>query len=340
MRRISLSNLIILFLLLSVHAQNPDSAKAHFDRALALSQQQKFDEAVSELDLAIQENGRFVEAYGLRGSIRFVKQDLELALSDFNSVIELAPQIRGIEVVYNNRGIIRLMKGDHDGALIDIDKAIATNPRYAEPYNTRGLLRQQASDFDGALSDFNKAISLNPNSPNPYEGRGNIRSYKGDRSGALADFNKAIELNPKETPAYVGRAILHYQAGELDAALSDYNKVIELDPSHPKSYFERGVIRALKGQIVECVTDIKKGLELDPNVFDGERQASFVTPAQLLDEFIASHSGNARAYEVRGIIRLMLHRQKESDEDFRKALELDPRLTTEIRSVVKENRTP
>jgi predicted Zn-dependent protease len=86
--------------------------------------------------------------------------------------------------------------------------------------------------------------------------------------------------------------------------------------------------------------DIRNGFKLDPNLFDGERKASFVTPAQLLDEFIASNPGNARALEVRGVIRLMLRKRTEAEQDFNKALRLDSKLTSEINRLIKENDRP
>jgi len=162
MRRTTLCGFTLLFLLLSVRAQEPASAKTHFDKALAYVQQQKYDAALTELDEAIQKNGRFAEAFGLRGSVRFLRQEFDQALSDFTKVIELAPNIPGIHQIYNNRSLIRLMKGDYDGALTDVNKAIAIVPGYAEAYNTRGGLRTVAGDLDAALADFNKSISLNP----------------------------------------------------------------------------------------------------------------------------------------------------------------------------------
>jgi tetratricopeptide (TPR) repeat protein len=330
MRRLSLSSFTVLLLILSAHAQKVNSAKDHFEKAFAYLAEQKYDQAVSELDQAIQMDGRFAEAYGLRGSIRFLRQELELALADFDKVVELAPNITGIHQVYNNRSVIKLIKGDRAGALIDANKAIAISPGFAEAYNTRGFLRLDAGDMDGALADFDKSISLNPAASRPYEGRGIIRSFRGDLSGALDDYNKAVELNPNHPAPYIDRALLHYQKGELDAALADYDKVIKLSPTNAKANLNRGVIHILKGQVNEGLADLRTGFEIDPLAFDSNRKPSFVNSAVLLDQFITSNPRNPRGYQARGIVRLMQGKEKVAEPDFQKALSLDPNLKTEI----------
>jgi tetratricopeptide (TPR) repeat protein len=314
MARIILCIVSVGLLLTSINAQEPASAKDRLAKALDYVQQQRFAEAVTELDQIIQKDSSFPEAYGLRGSIRHLRQEFDLALADFTKVIELAPNIPGIHQVYNNRSLIRLAKGDFDGALADINKAIAIAPGYAEAYNSRGALRTIAGDLDGALADYNKSISLNPTISRPYEGRGTIRMYRNDLAGALNDFNKAIELNPTHPVPYGGRAVLHYRKGELDAG----------------AHFDRGVIQILRGRVTEGLADLEKGFEIKPFGFDLLLKPPFVNHAIRLDQFISSNPRNARGYQARGIARLLQRKGEEAEKDFQRALSLDPNLKSEI----------
>src|SRR6187549_2447858 len=108
-------------------AQRTQSAKEHFQRGLTAYQQGKFDEAMGELDQAIQLQYQYSNARLLRGNLRMMKQNIAGALADYNKVIEVAPKEPGIELVFNNRGVVRSFLGDLEGALSDANVAISIN---------------------------------------------------------------------------------------------------------------------------------------------------------------------------------------------------------------------
>jgi len=317
MIRLTILTLCLVLTCSSALSQRSPSARDYFQRAVTAYQQGKFDEAMGELDKAIQLQDEYSNARILRGNLRFIKQNFAGALADYNKVIEVAPRDPGIEVVINNRGVVRSLLGDFEGALSDANHAISINAK-----------------------DFSKSISLDPNATDGYIGRAKLLSARGDLRGALADLNRAIEINVNEIPAYVGRANIHFLNGELDLALSDSDRVLQLYPGHPEVHIERGVIHALKGQIEKCIKDIKEGLQLRPDAFDAKLKSPFASPSQALEQFMAANPKNARAFEARAIIRLIQRKKKEADEDFQKALALEPGLKNEIDKLIKENQTP
>ncbi len=299
MFRVCLSILAVLFLLTSAPAQKADSAKDHFDKAFSYMAEEKYDKAMSELDQTIQMDGRFAEAYGLRGYVHFRKQEYDLALADFNKTIELAPNLSGIQDVYEQRSLVRMIKEDYAGALSDINKAIALAPGNFESYRTRALIKQQVGDLDGAL----------------------------------ADFARVIELDPDALAPYVDRATLYFRKGNLDAALADYTKALELVPSDKEAHLGRGIIYVLKGRVTEAVPELRSGVDVDPAAVAPARQPPGVSPASALDHFINQHPENPRGYEARAIIRLIQGQADEADRDFQKTVSLDPDLKGEIEMV-------
>lgn len=206
------------------------------------------------------------------------------------------PPGTGMEMAHNNRSVIRLFRGDRDGALKDLDNAILLNPKYAMAYSTRGV----------------------------------IRAFKEDFNGAAADYDKALELNPNLTPAYMSRGILRFQLGSLTGALTDFNKALELQPDAANTFVERGCVRGISGELEQAVADIKKGFALNPESVSDKDPGHFTSPFENLRRFIASHPTNARAYEMRGILRLAQGKKIEAAEDFRRSLDLDPKLKSEI----------
>jgi len=298
---LSVGLLMLSLLAPNLQGQTLNSVKDYFGSSLARLQKEDFEGAINDLTKAIELDPHYVEAFFVRGQLLFLrKRDLDRALADYDKVIALAPNAPRVELIYNNRSVIRQLKGDRDGALRDLNQAININPKYAEAYSDRGLIRAASEDLEGAASDY----------------------------------EKAIELNPKLTPAYINRGILRFQLEKLSGALSDYSKALELTPNSAKTYVERGIVRSITGDVGEGIADMKKGFTLNPESVSEKDPGDFSSPFKNLNRFIAAHPTNARAYEARGLLRLVQGHKAEATRDFRKSLELDPKLKSEIDRVM------
>ena len=294
-----MTHTLLILLLIVFQAQAPQqskSAKEYFDSAVARLQKEDLDGTIADMTKAIELNPRYVDAIFIRGQCLFLKGDHDRALLDYDKVLELAPNARGVERVYNIRSVIRLLKGDTEGALKDLEKAIEVNPNYADSFVNRGVTRAFRGDQDGAASDYERAIELSPKSTAVYINRGILRFERQNLEGAMSDINRALELTPNTAKPYVDRAVLHTLAGEIDLALADFKKALALDASSMS--------------------------ETDPGMAS--------SPFKRLQSFISSNPRNARAYEARGILRLVQRRRSEATQDFTKSLELDPKLQSEI----------
>lgn len=301
---------VLVLLLLFSPVQSPQSsAKDHFDSGIALLQKQDIAGAINEMTKAIDLNPRFVEALFVRGQCFFVTGDQDKALLDYDKVIELAPNLAEIVLVYNNRGVIRMAKGDNEGAAKDFETAIHIRPNHAASYSNRAVLRDRLGDRTGAASDYDKALHLNPNLPAAYISRGILRFEGDDLKGALEDFNRAIELVPNS--ALVPRA------------------------SAAKTLSSRATIYILVGEIDLAIADMRNAISQDASSVSDKDPGINSSPFQRLQSFIVSHPTNARAYEARGLFRLAQRRQRDANEDFKKSLELDPKLRPEIDRLLK-----
>jgi tetratricopeptide (TPR) repeat protein len=198
------------------------------------------------------------------------------------------------------------------------------------------MMRLQSKDIDGALDDLNKAVSINPRVAEIYNGRAIARLQKGDLDGALADYEKAIELKPSLPSAFLGRGYFRYQKKDFDGAISDFTKAIELYPRYADAHVDRGLVRGLKGDISTAIADIRKGAELNPRSLADDDPGNFSSPWKELNQFISKYPSDARAYEMRGIFRLLQRKETEAARDFKKSLELEPTLKPEIDRITEE----
>ncbi|HWN09984.1 MAG TPA: tetratricopeptide repeat protein [Pyrinomonadaceae bacterium] len=302
MFRATIPLIAILFIATASNGQPPQTAQGYLKSSMAHYQGGAIDAALTDVNKAIALDANSLDALFLRAAIRSQKGDMAGVLADYNKIIEIAPSVPGVEVIFTNRAVIRLQNADVNGALEDLKKALSLNPRVAEIHNTRAIVHLQ----------------------------------KGDLDGALADYEKALELKPTLAPALVGRGYFRYQKKDFDGALADFSKVIELAPNNHDAYVSRGIVRGLKGEIDGALADLRKGAALNPKSVSDSARGNFSSPYLELNQFLMKYPTNARAYEIRGIFKLLQRKETEAAQDFSKSMELEPALKSEIDRIIKE----
>ncbi len=96
---------------------------------------------------------------------------------------------------YQNRANAHFVKGEFDLAVINYNKVIEINPKEAATYMSRGLAYYNKEYYDKAIDDYGKVIELNPEAAAAYFKRGDSYEKMGDKAKAFADYKKASELD-------------------------------------------------------------------------------------------------------------------------------------------------
>jgi tetratricopeptide (TPR) repeat protein len=165
--------------------------------------------------------------------------------------------------------------------------------------------------------------------------------YKRGVESSLANrkityFTKAVELNSNLVEAYEKRAIHYYFQRRYDKAIKDYTKVIELKPDGAEVYRMRGSAYLKKGVPEPAIADLSRAIELDPKVAIayGERAEAYrlagMAVEALRDSTMAidlrgDDRTTAKAYATRAKAHLQLGHEEQSNSDFDKSVQLDPR---------------
>ena len=168
--------------------------------------------------------------YKSRGNSLLKKGQIDEAISDLNRAVELNPKDAG---AYFYRGNAYYKKVQIDEALSDYSKAIKINSRYTNAYFSRGLHYVGVEGYSKAISDFSKAINITPDNAPAYYYRGTAYFGKKKYNKALSDYDKAIELDPEYVNAYINRGLYYHGINEYPKAINDYKKALELNPSSP-----------------------------------------------------------------------------------------------------------
>ena len=206
-------------------------------------------------------------------------------------------------------------RGDLQGAVALFTRALELAPDLTLAWHDRAVARAGLGDYPGALSDYDRAIELGPENLASWLGRGSLRQKMRDLRGAEEDFGRAIELDPQLAWGWYLRGHLLFQGTgeERRRGLADLTRAIELDPHFAAAWGDRGTGRAQDGDWAGALADLDRALSEADQGLDVKGQA-------LGDPGF----GRVAILVTRGAVKAQLGDLAGAEQDFTRAIELDP----------------
>lgn len=176
----------------------PDDASLFFARSLDYALVQDINNALQDLDRALDLNNKMVLAYFERAILRYRKMNVDYANKQSEDEMSLANALK---------------------------RKLPTNSNLTDPSPKAGTFtlgeKAYGNDFEFVLRDLDKVITLEPTFIYAYYNRGNIRCLQRDYRNALIDYTKALEINPDFAEAWFNRGITQIYLGDRDHGLAD-----------------------------------------------------------------------------------------------------------------------
>ena len=161
------------------------------EQAKAKVRDNVLEEALELFQLALNENSQGQEALYERGVLYTNLKKYDLALFDFNKLIELEDKN---PFFYACRAFIKSGMKDGEGAMLDYQMTIKLDPDDAIAHNNLGLLQEQLSYKSEAEKSFdrsNKILGYNPSRYDAARDTVSKEPVKKD-TGGKADIAKLV----------------------------------------------------------------------------------------------------------------------------------------------------
>ena len=178
----------------AVEEDKPDDLD-HFGQALFALTAGRLSEASEEFSLAIEENPEDVEAYQQRAIAYLGLNRVEEALADAQKAVTMDTE--DVESLWL-RGKALMRKGLYDLAMADFDVVIDDNDdagngrsRLADAHYQRGLGRAMQKDMSAAIRDFSRSIISASYRAEVYEARAAAYEVLGKTKKAQQDREEA-----------------------------------------------------------------------------------------------------------------------------------------------------
>lgn len=217
------------------------------------------------------------DVYHQRGQVYVLLEKLDEALADFNTAVELVPEMcsalvqkcyaeyRYACLIQNQVQIYNAIQATHRAA----DKF----PNNIECYNILAQILSEQQQFDKADELFEKAITIQPTQASLYVHRGLLHlQWNGDIAKSLDLLQKAIEIDEKCELAYETLGTIQVQRGMLENAIDLFEKALKLC----RSEMEMVHIYSLRNAAIAQLSVAKKlGLDLSSLSALGATGAAF-----------------------------------------------------------------
>ena len=181
---------------------------------------------------------------------------------------------------------------------------LVAGPAYSEDAMKYFNLGVQSSVTRKKIEYFTRALELDPNLVEVYQKRGLLYYYQEKYENAIQDYLTYIELAPAKGESYIMVGIGYLKKGVYEPALYYFTRAIEMEPEQVKGYANRAETYRLMGREEEAMRDANRAVELK-----GDSRS------------------RADAYKTRFKIYWKQGQDKLARADYRKSLELDPRIT-------------
>lgn len=150
-----------------------------------------FQEAATAVKRFIETNGKHPQAYYLRGIAHRKLQDFQSSLSDFDTLVILAPLSADS---YAERGVTHFHLKNFESCLKDMNKAIELEPENAYRYSSRAYIKGYTGDIEGSIEDYKLAIQLDPDDEIAHNNLGLMLEKLGYRKQSHASFKRSNEI--------------------------------------------------------------------------------------------------------------------------------------------------
>jgi tetratricopeptide (TPR) repeat protein len=280
--------------------QNPESANLYAARARIFYENEGFDNAIGDLEMAVQLDSLNEEYYHILSDIY---------LEYFKSKRAILTLERGAAVLPDPRATLiklaetYLIVRQYDEAFYAIDRLVERDPLNGKAYFLKGLVYQDQGDMDKTINALQTSVELDAEQIDAWVLLGEIMTSQEDPKAmmyfenalrvdstsiyalhskafylqnndrlpeAIDVYKKLNRFHPTYADAFFNTGILYLEMDSLDQATKHFDITINLEPAYALAYYYRGVTNDLKGQKEMALRDFEQALQLDPKLDKAE----------------------------------------------------------------------
>ena len=274
-----------------------------YQKALDFIAQEKYLFALAILDLFLEQQPNFIDAYYQRAKVKEKLQDWTGAIADYQRVNRLKPTAKA----YLSMALINLAQGDLPAAISNSQLAIKLDTTLPMAHRLLAKIYQQQQQINLAIRAYKKATRCYLNQGDKKNARYCFAQIESLQQLALSQeaVNTSVDFNLAQN--FLEKAIAKSQAKNYYAALDDLNWLLNIDPHNLEALCHRGLICAKIGSNQRAIADLATIVKLEPHNLKWQYQRG-IARLYLNDAFGALQEFNQLLQQEPHSADYLLHR--------------------------------
>jgi tetratricopeptide (TPR) repeat protein len=311
--------------------EQQEQAKHYYTRAAILASLDRIDPAVSDLNRALFQDANFGPANLLRAKIRLRQQRWEDALADLQQYHRTNGRtVESISLQIHCLAVLGRAKDAEEVYAASVQDAPENMPLRL----LRAEFLARSGKLELARQECDTVLDMDRESVPALLTRAAVLLENGQFGDALQDAERVMDRT-QEQPlgrSYLIRGLAHTALGEHETAMLDLGTALELDPRDSLTAFHRGRLLFQSGDYQQAIRDLSVALEQHPaweeaRIMRGYALLGAKQFPEALAEFdrtVQDFPSLAEAYNGRAQVRLAMNDKSEALEDLNKAVLLAP----------------
>lgn len=243
-------------------ALDKDDRDARFYLAISLEGQEKYEEALAELNKIGPKWEKYGDVLIHKGFVFGHLDRLDEALAAFEQAVALKPKDGNAHYLV---GVTRLRRKEYTQAVTALEEAVRLNSDNANYYYQLGAAYERNRQLDKAEKAFRRTLDMDSEHADAYNYLGYMFAEEGIRLDESVDLiKKALKLEPDNGAFVDSLGWAYYKLGRLEEALHELQRAVTLVKKEDPTIREHlGDVYFEKGMIQLAVEQWERSLELD-----------------------------------------------------------------------------
>jgi tetratricopeptide (TPR) repeat protein len=202
-------------------------------RAKVYAELENYKGAVSDWDMAIENDRNRPDYYIERGKVYMKLGKYDDAADDFTRVLRGDPASFNLYIERANAyaGLKR-----YNLAIRDVENYLGYFENDRQAIALCGDLNYMSENYIEALKYYNRNLALDKSKPEYFKSRGKAYLKTGTYRFAINDLSMALDLDPLDGETYLLKGIALFESGDAEAACADWDKANKLGESRAVEY--------------------------------------------------------------------------------------------------------
>jgi len=216
---------------------------AHYERAMVLMDQHRFEDAVKELRQAVVEEPDCPYTHGMLAISLGRMERYDQAIEAAAKVIEMAPDLGFSHYI---RALVYVWRGDLKEARVAIQEAIRINPGDSQHYGILARIEFDSGKWAETVAATDRGLALDPDEDVCLHYRSLALAKLGRREEAEAGIDTLLSNNPEDSHTHAARGMLYLEQGDAIRAKTHFLESLRLNPTD--NDVRHGLVNALSAQ--------------------------------------------------------------------------------------------